>query len=166
MIENEHQYRITQTQADRLRRALAALPTDPAERPAVDPRLQQAERDSILDTLEELSGQMTEYEMLQSGQRTLAAVKYLDELPRILVSAREAAGMTPADLASRLDITERQMLELEQTAYASATLPLITRTMNVLGIRLRDGINLSYPVEEGWIAAQRATLTTSAPAST
>ena len=165
MIHNEHQYRVTQQQADRLRQALAALPSDPNEQPAVDPRLQQAERDSILDLLDELSGEIEEYETLQSGQRTVAAVKYLDEVPRILVSARVAAGLTPADLASRLEITEDQVLELERTVYASAPLPLIARAMDALGIRIRDGITFSYPVDEVWSAAQRAALTSHSTAS-
>lgn len=108
--------------------------------------------------LDELRGQIDEYETLQSGQRTLASIKYLEELPHLLVSARKAAGLSSSELATRLTISNDEMLELERTAYASASLPLITQAMDALGIRLRGGIHLSYPIDEGWLAAERAGL--------
>jgi len=55
----------------------------------------------------------------------------------VLRAQREAAGLTQADLASRIGVTRQTLIAIEQGRY-SPTLELAFQIARVLGVRLDD----------------------------
>ena len=60
----------------------------------------------------------------------------MDELPRTLIEARIASGMTQAELASRLELKEQQIQRYESSDYRSASLTRILEIATTLGVQL------------------------------
>jgi transcriptional regulator with XRE-family HTH domain len=58
-------------------------------------------------------------------------------LPRTLIQARIAAGLSQKELARRLGLKEQQIQRYEATDYASAKLSRLRAVMHALGIELR-----------------------------
>jgi len=114
MIKNERQYRITKAEAEKFERAVAEL-TAKRGRPDVHPLLQTAELDGLRSQLEDLRAEIEEYEDLKAGKRTVLEINSFEELPRALVQARIAAGLSQKELADRLGIKEQQVQRYEAT---------------------------------------------------
>src|SRR4051812_9985113 len=117
MIKNERQYRITKSQADKLREAFAELSAGNVERGDVHPLLVKAQKEALRSQLDELNEQLYEYEALRSGRRTVLELSSFDELPRALIQSRIAAGLSQKDLAERLGLKEQQIQRYEATEY-------------------------------------------------
>lgn len=142
MIRNEREYRITRAQADRFERALAQLAQRPAIAATLHPLLQQAEEDGIRSQLADLRQEIGEYESLRAGSRRTLHLDSLEDLPRALIQARIAAGLTQRDLAERLGLKEQQVQRYEATDYRSATLERIRAVIQALGVKTREEIIL------------------------
>lgn len=94
MIKNERQYRITKAQIDKFSRALEELAEQSQSNQKVHPILQKAQADALQSQLTDLRKQLEEYEALKSGQQAVLAIESLEELPRALIKARIAAGLS------------------------------------------------------------------------
>jgi len=108
MIKNEKQYRITKAQARRFSDALAEL-TREGRPPNITPRLWQAQRDAAESQLQELQEQIEAYERLsvgQSGRGKDLVFEAVEDLPKTLIRARIASGMTQQGLAHRLGVKD------------------------------------------------------------
>lgn len=138
MIKNERQYRITKVQIADLDQALTQLIAQP-EGP---PQLQQAEEAALHSQIIELRTQVEEYEALVSGERAVLTLESFEELPRALIKARIAAGLSQKDLAERLSLKEQQIQRYEATDYASASLERVQEVIRALGVRVREDIIL------------------------
>jgi ribosome-binding protein aMBF1 (putative translation factor) len=135
MIKNEKQYRITKAQARRFEEALAELARQ--ERPAnITPRLWQAQRDAAESQLQELQGQIAAYERLQMGKSKELVLEAVEDLPKTLIRARIAAGMTQEGLAHRLGLKTQQIQRYEATEYESASFARIRKVVQTLGLRM------------------------------
>ncbi len=100
MIRNERQYRVTQSELDRLAGQLAQV--DDAGAPAW---VAKATRESIASQVVKMENELADYEALRSGSVSSAAeVADLAEFPRALIRARIAANMTQRDLAEQLGL--------------------------------------------------------------
>jgi len=141
MIRNEREYRITRAQAERFCQALAAFCAEKDS--AVHPRLRQAQEDALRSQLTELQAELKQYESLRSGRRRVIRVQSLDELPRALIQARVALGLSQRDLAGRLGLKEQQIQRYEATEYASASLRRISEVVNALGVDLATEMTCS-----------------------
>lgn len=133
MIKNERQYRITKAQAERFEHALTQL----AERPEgvgaeENPLVRKLEVDALRSQLADLTAELEEYEALRSGRRAAPALAPFAELPRVLIRARIAAGLTHRDLAQRLGLREQQVQQYEATDYAAASFARIREVMLAL----------------------------------
>ena len=138
MIQNERQYRITRAQVRKFERAINRL----AERGTgkqVHPLLAKAEADALRSQLADLRGEIKQYEALRSGKRARLELQSLDDIPRALIQARIAAGLSQKDLAERLGLKEQQVQRYEATAYASASLSRVSDVARALGIKVRNG---------------------------
>jgi ribosome-binding protein aMBF1 (putative translation factor) len=122
MIQNERQYRVTRAQAGKFARALRELSSRKGTAARVHPLLQKAQVEGLKSQLADLRGQLREYEALRAGRRRVPPVDALDDLPRRLVQARIAAGLTQKDLAERLGLKAQQIQRYEASGYASASL--------------------------------------------
>jgi ribosome-binding protein aMBF1 (putative translation factor) len=141
VIKNERQYRITKLQVERFEQALAVLSrrTKPAS------VLERAQEDGLRSQLEDLKIELVEYEALRSGKAKVFHSESIDELPKALIRARIAAGLTQKDLAERLGLKEQQIQKYESTGYASASFDRLRTVIKMLGVQVREEITLSAP---------------------
>ena len=135
MIKNEKQYRITRTQARRFEGALAELALQ--KRPAnIAPRLWQAQREAAQSQLCNLQEQIEAYERLHVGKSKELVLQAVEDLPKTLIRARIASGLTQEGLAHRLGLKTQQIQRYEATEYESASFARIRKVVEALGIRM------------------------------
>ena len=135
MIKNEKQYRITKAQVRRFEAALAELAGQ--QRPSnVAPRLWEAQRQAAQSQMEELREQVAAYERLHVGQSKEVLLEGVEDLPKALIRARIAAGMTQEGLARRLGLKAQQVQRYEATEYESASFARILKVVQALGLTM------------------------------
>jgi ribosome-binding protein aMBF1 (putative translation factor) len=132
MIKNERQYRIAKAQAAKFEEALRAFVTDSHNDRKTHPRLIKAQRDAIHSQLESLRRELIEYEDLESGNMPPPDLEYISVIPRDLIRARIAAGLSQRELAERLDMPEQQIQRYEAREYESVSLARIFEVAKVL----------------------------------
>ena len=135
MIKNERQYRITKAQADQFERTIAEVSA--RLRQAVHPRLRKAELDGLKSQFDDLKLELQEYEALRSGKRRVIVLDSIADLPKTLIQARIAAGLSQEDLAAKLGVKAQQVQRYEATNYRSASLERLNEIVKVLGVKLR-----------------------------
>jgi ribosome-binding protein aMBF1 (putative translation factor) len=141
MIKNEKQYRITKAQIRRFQGALAELAGQ--SRPSnISPRLWEAQRQAARSQMEELQEQAEAYERLQLGKSKELVLEAVEDLPRALIRARIASGMTQEGLALRLGLKAQQVQRYEATEYESASFARIRKVVQALGLRMPKPIRL------------------------
>ena len=67
------------------------------------------------------------------------------ELWLALVEARQAAGLTQAELASRLGVSQAQVVRIEKRGYNSYTLNTLRRYIAALGEGFEVEVNIKTP---------------------
>ncbi len=138
MISNERQYRITKARLEEFERALNGLENAPQQ----DNAWQAVQHDAITGQLEDLKNEVREYESLQTrGLGTLEVLSF-EDLPRALVQARIASGLTQKQLADKLGLKEQQIQRYEATGYSSASLDRTREVIEALGLKLSKGVFL------------------------
>jgi transcriptional regulator with XRE-family HTH domain len=137
MIKNAREYQITKAQAAKFERALRGV-----EATDVEPAVAALEREALRSQLTELQAELDEYDALESGKRQVLEVDDLSDLPRALIQARIAAGLSQKELAERLGLKEQQIQRYEATDYASASLSRLLDVVRALGVKLRQDVVL------------------------
>lgn len=66
----------------------------------------------------------------------------VEDLPKALIRARIAAGMTQEGLARRLGLKPQQVQRYEATDYESATFARILKVVQALGLRMSNAARL------------------------
>ena len=140
MIKNERQYRITKSQAAHFANALKSLPLELPE--GMHPALRRAQIDAVRSQLEDLEAELREYEELQQRKHAVIEASSLDELPKALIQARIAVGMSHKELAEKMGLKEQQIQRYEATDYATASFGRIREVVHALGIKLREDVFL------------------------
>ena len=141
MIKNEKQYRITKAQVRRFQDALAELAGQ--QRPSnIAPRLWEAQREAAQSQMEDLREQVEVYERLHVGQNKTVVLEGVEDLPKALIRARIAAGMTQEGLARRLGVKPQQVQRYEATEYESASFARILKVVQALGLRMPKAARL------------------------
>ena len=141
MIKNEKQYRITRAQLRRFEEALAEIAL--RKRPAnIAPRLWDAQRHAAESQLQDLREQVATYERLHIGKTKEVLLETVEDLPKALIRARIAAGMTQEGLARRLGVKPQQVQRYEATEYESASFARIRKVVRTLGLRLPKAVTL------------------------
>ena len=98
MIYSDKQYGVSSAQLAKLQDALAAAKA----RASDQAWLKQAEIDGLESQIADIQAELAEYDLLKSGQASFSKTYALEELPRVLVQARIASGMSQTDLAEKL----------------------------------------------------------------
>jgi HTH-type transcriptional regulator / antitoxin HipB len=130
MIQNEHQYKVTQTKLRELEQSLVNLDVN---RGNLTERLLQGEKNGIQVLIDLLRLELVEYDNLKQ-QRTPIQIGSLDELAIGLIKARIAVGMTQKELATKIGVQEQQIQRYEENQYASASLARLTEIARALEI--------------------------------
>ena len=138
MIANERQYRITKGQLEKLRAASEAFNTDEAAERLNSRELAKAEASAMESEIKALEEDVREYEGLKAGLITNFTATSINELPRILIQARIAKGLTQKNLADKLGLKEQQIQRYESEEYYSANLRRLSDVANALGLSLSE----------------------------
>ena len=141
MIKNEKQYRITKAQVRRFQDALAEL-AGQKRPPNISPRLWEAQSQAAQSQMEELREQVEAYERLNTGESKEVVLEGVEDLPKALIRARIAAGMTQEGLARRLGVKPQQVQRYEATEYESASFARIVKVVRALGLRMPKAVRL------------------------
>jgi ribosome-binding protein aMBF1 (putative translation factor) len=113
------------------------------ERPKnIRPRLWEAQREAAASQMEELRGQVEAYERLNAGRSKGVVLEAVEDLPKALIRARIAAGMTQEGLARRLGVKPQQVQRYEATEYKSASFTRILKVVHALGLRMPRSVRL------------------------
>ena len=132
MIKNERQYRITKAQAAKFEEALERFDTESSKDRKTHPRLIEAQRDAMQSQLQTLRDELAEYEDLESGVTPPPDLQYISVVPRDLIRARIASGLSQKELAKRLGMPEQQIQRYEAREYESVSLARISEVAKVL----------------------------------
>jgi DNA-binding XRE family transcriptional regulator len=138
MITNERQYAMTRAAAARFAQALAELD----RRPAPSPAQRDLERSAMQAQLADLGAELAQYEALRDGGVDTLLIQSLVDVPRALICARVAAGLTQKQLAERLGVREQQVQQDEATEYAGAGLDRLHAIASVLGVTFTGAAHL------------------------
>lgn len=135
MIHTDRQLSITRDELAGLKSALA---DHEASNHAGEEWLRQAHIDALKSQISEFETNIAEYELLRSGNVRISETASLHELPRILIQARIARGLSQTELAERLSMKPQQVQRYEASSYMSASLSRLIEVADVLGIRLSN----------------------------
>ena len=143
MIKNERQYRITKAQVQKFAQALAETRAKAMASEALHPLLRKAEQDALRSQWETLQSEIQDYEALLAGQQQSFQLDSFDDLPRTLIKARIASGLSQRELAARLGLKEQQIHRYEATEYASASMARVSAIIQALKINIREEVFLA-----------------------
>ncbi|NMC46566.1 MAG: helix-turn-helix domain-containing protein [Chloroflexi bacterium] len=138
MITNERQYRITKSQAEKLKRKLLEFDITSKAKELDSRILATAEFEAIKSEISELTNQLLEYERLKSGIESRFEAKSLSELPNILICARIAQNLTQKQLAELVGLKEQQIQRYEADQYVSANLKRLLEIADALKISIKE----------------------------
>ena len=91
-------------------------------------------REALQSQLSYLKAEIQEYEALKAGNFAFGQLKGVAKLPRQLIRARIARGLSQRELADRLGLKEQQVQRYEASDYASASFGRIREVVSALGI--------------------------------
>lgn len=132
MIQNERQYKITRSKLRNLQLDLATLdlPSD------LHPRQMLARKNSLGILIGELEREITGYERLKSGQITQFPIESIQDIPRITIEARIAAGLTQKELAEKIGVQEQQIQRYEANNYQAVGFDRLQEVMSALNVTI------------------------------
>lgn len=150
MIQNQHQYKVTNSKLKDLQQSLAELANNPRD---LSERLLQAEKAGLQIWIDRLKTEIDEYDRLRQGESKFT-FSSLPELPIALIKARIAKGMTQKQLAEKIGVREQQIQRYESSHYGSASFDRVTEISEALEISLSEIVmgvtrasnSWSYPV--------------------
>jgi ribosome-binding protein aMBF1 (putative translation factor) len=148
MILNDFQYALTQEWLAKFQESLDQVRLQLDEGDDNTRKLRRIYEAAFRSERDTLQAQLVEYDELRSGERTVVRVEAVADLPRTLIKARIAAGLTQAELAERLGVLEEDVQHDEETEYGEASLARLTDVAEVLGLTIGTEIVLpSRPVQ-------------------
>lgn len=141
MIKNERQHRITKAHAEKFRATLNELSATPRPKD-IHPKLWEAQKAGLRSQLQDLEAELHEYETLKTGGAKTLELDSLEALPKVLIQARIAAGLTQEDLAARLGLKPQQIQRYEASDYQTASFARLREVARLLGLRVRETVEL------------------------
>jgi HTH-type transcriptional regulator/antitoxin HigA len=135
MIYSERQLSVAKAELAELQADLAAAQLKTSE---PDAWLHDIEVDALRSQIADMEAEINEYELLKSGAITFAERYSLAELPKILVQARIAKGLSQTDLATRLSMKPQQIQRYEATDYMGASLARLIEISDLLDVRTSE----------------------------
>jgi HTH-type transcriptional regulator / antitoxin HigA len=137
MIFSDRQYVVSKNEVGKLRQALEIVSTDTQKHE----RLREIERKALESQISDIERELAEYELLKSGAVNFAESFSLTDLPRILIQARIAKGLSQTELAEKLGMKAQQVQRYEATEYMSASLSRLIEVAAALGVRVSESFS-------------------------
>ena len=134
MIQNQHQYQVTQNKLLDLERGLVELEKI---KDTLHPRQFLGRKNSLIRNIDALRQEIAEYESLKQ-QQTPIKITSIQDLPLALIKARIALGMTQKELAELLGVKEQQVQRDEANQYKSAGFRRIAEVADALKIQIQE----------------------------
>jgi HTH-type transcriptional regulator / antitoxin HipB len=133
MIQNEHQYKVTQNKLKDLERALVELLEIEN---TLHPRQFSSRQKGLHLKINDLSQEIEEYNNLK--QQTSIKISSIQDLPVALIKARIAKGMTQKELAQKIGVKEQQVQRDEANQYSSAGFHRLTEVAKALEVSIQE----------------------------
>lgn len=111
-----------------------------------------AELGAIEAQIAKIEKEVSHYEELKEGRVTYSTSDSLQELPRILVEARIAQGLSQSVLGRLLSVKPQQIQRYEATDYMGASLSRLIEIASVLGVQITSSFELSDGIVRGTIS--------------
>jgi HTH-type transcriptional regulator / antitoxin HipB len=118
MIQNEHQYKVTQTKLRELEKGFTDL-LDAKD--LLAPAVAQATKNSFQHEISKLKAELERYDNLKSGKIKIV-LPSLENLPEALIERRVQLGITQKQLAEMLGTKEQVIQRYESSGYNGASL--------------------------------------------
>ncbi|MDE0199757.1 MAG: helix-turn-helix transcriptional regulator [Caldilineaceae bacterium] len=96
------------------------------------------QKEALQSQLSDLEADIHGYESLNAGDSAFALLKNVSKLPKPLISARIASGLSQRNPAERLGLKEQQVQRHEASESASASFTRIREVVAALGIEVDD----------------------------
>ena len=146
MIKNEKQYKMTKLHFDNFKQTIQSL-----EKKENTPLI-QLEKDSIQSQISDLQKEIDEYDDLKSDKKnSIFELNSIDDLPKTLIKARIASGLSQKKLADLINVQERRIQRYESTNYETASIALIKNIAKVLDLDIEKNmpfINQKFSKEQ------------------
>jgi HTH-type transcriptional regulator / antitoxin HipB len=128
MIQNEHQYKVSKSEMDKLQQVMEKLREQTEN---LQPQQLAAMQHSFQTQIDRMQAQLCEYDELKAGnvEITMGAI---EDLPKVLIQKRISLGMTQRELAAKLGIKEQMVQRYESTGYESISYQRLTEVWNAL----------------------------------
>ena len=133
MIQNEHQYKVTQNKLKDLEQASVELF---AIKNTLNPRQFSSRKKGLQLKIDSLTKEIEEYNSLK--QKTSIKLSSIQDLPIALIKARIALGMTQKELAEKMGVKEQQVQRDEANQYSSAGFHRIAEVARVLNLKIQE----------------------------
>lgn len=131
MIYSDKQYGVSKAQLANLQAAMELAKAQLTDQSW----LKQAEIAALKSQISDVEAEIAEYDLLKSGGVSFSKTYALEELPRVLVQARIASGLTQTDLAEKLRMKAQQIQRYEATDYLGASLGRLIEISKALGVK-------------------------------
>jgi HTH-type transcriptional regulator / antitoxin HipB len=128
MIQNEHQYKVTQGAIKDFQQAIKKL-LEQAD--SLQPLQVSTVQKSFQIQINELQKQLQEYDDLKAGKIEIK-MGSIEDLPKVLIQKRISLGMTQKELAAKLGIKEQMVQRYESNGYESISYNRLTDVWNAL----------------------------------
>jgi HTH-type transcriptional regulator / antitoxin HipB len=134
VIQNEHQYKVTQNKLKELEQTLAELFQI---KDALRSRQFSSRKNGLQMMIDSLRKEIEEYDALKQ-QQTPIELASIQELPIALIKARIAMGMTQKELAEKMGVKEQQVQRDEANQYSSAGFHRIAEVATALNLKIQE----------------------------
>lgn len=141
MIYSDKQCNISKMQLAKLQEALIVI----KESSSTQSWFQKAEIDAVQSQITDIKVEIAEYELLKSGRISFSKIYSLEELPRILVQARIASGLSQTDLAEKLNMKPQQIQRYEASDYMGASFSRMIEVAHTLGVKASGTFEAPMP---------------------
>jgi HTH-type transcriptional regulator / antitoxin HipB len=128
MIQNEHQYKVTQGAIKDLQKVLATALEHSATMP---PNQFEGIQHSFQTQIDRMETELQEYDDLKAGKIEIK-MGSIEDLPKVLIQKRISLGMTQKELADKLGIKEQMVQRYESNGYESISYHRLTEVWNAL----------------------------------
>jgi HTH-type transcriptional regulator / antitoxin HipB len=136
MIQNEHQYKISQGKIKEIEQSLDQLYK---EKNSLHPRQFKMRESGLQGILAEVREEIEKYDALKEKPMVIE-IESFAEIPVALIKARIALGMTQKDLAEKLGMKEQQIQRYEANQYGSAGFHRLTEVAEALEVTLNSSL--------------------------